>query len=104
MKKHGSKLAQWQKDAKNHQCSCGRQAETVDHIIPVQMLRLFLQEDAIWDDESNWQYMCRTCNQIKANQLDYRNPKTVPLLGKYLRDLERKTAPIVNKITNRLYE
>ncbi len=99
MKKKHSKLFLWQQEAETHLCPCGRQAETVDHIIPVQLMRQLLQIDAVYEDAENFRFLCKTCNQIKANQLDYQNPKTIFLLKKYLVDLEVQIKPI-NQPTN----
>lgn len=57
---------------------------TVDHIIPRQLLKCFGMEHFADTDEDNFQVMCKKHNVEKANQLDYTNPKTLPLLKKYV--------------------
>lgn len=77
-------------DAENNQelcVSCRRFAPgsmTIDHIIPDSLLVMFgIDTDLEWDEE-NIQIMCRPCNSFKANRLDFKNPKTKPLLLKYI--------------------
>lgn len=59
---------------------------TLDHIIPVwlvsQMLGLVRAE--LYDDYENLEILCRRCNLFKGGRLDFINPKTKPLLQKYL--------------------
>jgi len=70
--------------AKVWPCACGEPATTVDHIIPVTLLMMLLQEDAVYDDKDNMQLMCRLCNAIKGSRLDHSDARTVPLLKKYV--------------------
>lgn len=57
---------------------------TVDHIIPRQLLKCLGMEHFAETDEENFQVMCKKHNTEKANQLDYTNPRTLPLLKKYI--------------------
>lgn len=56
---------------------------TVDHIIPRHLLLILGFTDAHKDYE-NLQLLCMDCNKRKGNQLDYTNPKTIPLLKHYM--------------------
>ena len=87
-KKHTA-LHHWQqkvKDGDNQCAKCKRKDHlTVDHIIPTSILQVLnLPSDPAREDEDNFQILCRWCNTLKANQLDHLNPKTVPLLKKYV--------------------
>lgn len=59
---------------------------TLDHIVPAffigQMFGLVRNET--YDDLENLEILCRRCNAFKANRLDFLNPKTKPLLIKYI--------------------
>lgn len=66
---------------------CGAtSALTLDHIVPVSLLRQLVGMDVHqkYDDIENMEILCRRCNLFKQNQLDMANPKTKPLLQKYL--------------------
>jgi 5-methylcytosine-specific restriction endonuclease McrA len=66
---------------------------TVDHIIPVFFLQqLGLDEEAV-NDEENMEDLCVLCNRYKGGRIDMRNPKTIPLLKKYITKLERLSTP-----------
>lgn len=67
---------------------CGKFALlTVDHIIPRSLLSKFLSLD--WGDkEQNLQVLCEPCNKIKGGDLDYTNPKTIPLLRQLIDRVE----------------
>ena len=89
--KKKTKLYHWQQWLKNEggKCAkCGRTDHlTVDHIIPVSLLgTMQLPSDPAYEDSDNFQVLCRWCNSLKANQLDHLNPKTVPLLKKYVKE------------------
>lgn len=92
--KKKSALWLWQRDLDKGFCPCGKPASTVDHIIPIYLLKIFLRKEAVWDWEENFQFLCKTCNQIKAAQLDYRHPKTIILLKTCMEDLERQLLSI----------
>lgn len=94
-----TKLYEYQQKIKqgNAECSeCGKKdLLTVDHIIPVSILEpLYLDSeryDLIYNDEDNFQILCRYHNAKKRNNLDIRNPKTIPLLKRLLNKLEYDT-------------
>lgn len=92
MKREHSKLHQWQERIKDEgtTCRCGRRYQlTVDHIIPVSLLIQLGLKEVGYDDEENFDIICRFCNTQKAGGLDHNNPKTLPLLKKYLALYER---------------
>lgn len=97
-KKH-TKLFEWQekvkKDFEGECANCNSKENiTVDHIIPISILEpLYLDSpaeryDLIYNDEQNFQYLCKYCNVKKAGKLDIRNPKTIPLLQELLNKLK----------------
>jgi len=59
---------------------------TLDHIIPVSLLRQLVGQDneSKYEDLENLEILCRRCNLFKANQVDMTNPKSKPLLLKYI--------------------
>lgn len=86
MKKPKSKLYEWQNRVGQRTCAkCGIQKEcNVDHIIPVHLLEQLGLDRERYEDEKNFQYLCFACNRFKASKLDLTNPKTMPLLKKYV--------------------
>lgn len=46
---------------------------TIDHIVPITILKQFLLEDEIFELESNFQILCKYCNHMKADRLDLRD-------------------------------
>lgn len=82
---------QWLNDEISSGKACNRckrkDMPTLDHIIPqdilaylgFDVLRAYLPE--------NYQVLCRPCNTLKANKLDFGNPKTKELMIKYLERL-----------------
>jgi len=57
---------------------------TLDHIIPVQMIKeMGIEEDKKFMPE-NYRVLCRICNSFKGNRLDYSEKRTKELLIKYL--------------------
>lgn len=66
---------------------CGKTEHlTLDHIIPVSLLRQLIGQDneSKYEDLENLEILCRRCNLFKANQVDMTNPKSKPLLLKYI--------------------
>ncbi len=57
---------------------------TLDHIIPKKIL-LDMGLEEFYNDEDNFDILCRECNSRKGSQLDFSNPKTIPLLEKYMK-------------------
>ena len=55
---------------------------TLDHIIPKRIL-LDMGLEEFFGDEENYCILCSNCNSRKGSQLDFSNPKTIPLLEKY---------------------
>lgn len=87
--KKKTKLYEWQTKAKTAQCEkChSTYRVTVDHIIPIDLIRQ-LGIDT-YECEENFQFLCQLCNTSKSNRLDHLNPKTVPLLKKYIEEYEK---------------
>lgn len=56
---------------------------TLDHIISKEIL-LEMKLGEFFDDEDNLDLLCFECNGRKGSRLDFSNPKTVPLLEKYI--------------------
>lgn len=66
---------------------CGKTTGlTLDHIIPVQLITqmLGLLRAELYNDMENLEVLCRRCNTFKSGRLDFTNPKTKPLLLKYI--------------------
>lgn len=70
----------------NGKCDkCGRDYNlTIDHIVP-----MFFLKDAGFDfeqfyDEENLRLLCKPCNALKNNHLDFSTPKTKQIIRKYL--------------------
>jgi len=84
--KKKTKLYEYQQKAKDQTCEkCGSKRNvTIDHIISIDLLSQLGCIDARYDDEENFQFLCSLCNGQKAHRLDHLNPKTVPLLEKYV--------------------
>jgi 5-methylcytosine-specific restriction endonuclease McrA len=57
---------------------------TVDHIVPVSFLQQIGFHEAIQEDDENFSMLCRTCNTFKGGRIDLANPRTKPLLKKYV--------------------
>lgn len=65
-------------------CKLSYDRLTVDHIFSASLLHRFgLKEYAI-DDSDNMELICRKCNILKQDSFDFHNPKTIPLIDKYL--------------------
>lgn len=89
MKKHNTKLYEWQKVAKNggicEKCGIETSYLTIDHIVPVSILEMLDETGlAIYEDEQNFEFLCSPCNKFKGNKIDKRNKKTKIILEKYL--------------------
>lgn len=96
-KRMKTKYYQWQLLAqKGGECGmCHQHAATltVDHIIPMWFLTgVGFLNDIIWNDEENFQLVCRPCNILKGGRFYLRNPKTLPLMRKYMAMLEKEYA------------
>lgn len=90
----GTKLGDWQNKARvGGICpSCLKEYAglTVDHVIPVVLLQQIGLIDLAYSDDENLELMCKGCNGMKGGRLDVRNPKTLPLLKKYVLIAEAK--------------
>jgi 5-methylcytosine-specific restriction endonuclease McrA len=67
---------------------CGREEWlTIDHIVPVSILRdMGVEERETYADSENLRILCKPCNSFKANRLDFADPRTKRVL---MRALER---------------
>lgn len=95
-----TKLFEWQEKVKSGMGKCekcglnDKRFLSVDHIIPVSFLvGLYLDTEIgerylMYEDEENFQILCKYCNTQKRNFLDVRNPKTIPLLKKIIYFIE----------------
>lgn len=61
---------------------------TVDHIFPASLLVMWGLNEYTWLDEENLELICRKCNILKKSRFDFHNPKTLPLIRKYMRILQ----------------
>jgi 5-methylcytosine-specific restriction endonuclease McrA len=53
---------------------------TVDHIIPNSILKDFGVDPELHYDERNLRLLCKCCNSLKSNHLDFSDDRTKPLL------------------------
>lgn len=60
----------------------------VDHIIPCAMLKDMGID--FYRDDDNIRILCYVCNQKKQARLDFSDPRTIPLLRKYLDEVEKR--------------
>ena len=89
MKKKHTKLHEWQQKANGLGGSCekcGRKTDylTVDHIVPVSFIEMLGLRNEAYEHDWNFQLLCRACNRLKGYYFDFTNPKTFPLLQKYV--------------------
>ncbi len=82
-------LREAQKKAQNggtcDKCQGSFPVLNVDHIVGVGLLSMIgVQTEGGLEDSENLELICRRCNVIKGNKLDFNNPKTFPLLRKYV--------------------
>ena len=95
MRKKHTKLWEWQERIKKGEGECakcgGKIGLTIDHIVPQSLLQQFGLDDEIYEYELNFQILCRFCNQVKQNRMDFStNPKTLSLLKYFVALLEVK--------------
>ena len=57
---------------------------TVDHIFPASLLLAWNINHYSWEDRDNFQLICKKCQILKFNRFDFHNPKTIPLIEKYI--------------------
>jgi len=79
---------EWFRKTNNKCCNkCQRTEDlTIDHIVPEYLLEQFGIDVKRNYDPDNLQVLSRRCGSFhsKGNRLDFTNPKTKPLLLKYL--------------------
>ena len=85
--KKTTKLWQWQMKCKNGAEKCRKCGETrfltVEHIVPVYILEMFLVGDKYelaYEMDSNFEILCKWCNKEKGGTIDLRHPKTFEVL------------------------
>lgn len=64
-------------------CACGetnKERMTVDHIVPMQILKEFGLTIEEMYDYKFLRIMCRKCNAMKANHLDFTDKRTKEIL------------------------
>ena len=92
----GTKLNDWQKLGKQGgicaSCTGMQTYLTVEHIIPVHLLQQMGLIDLIYEDEENFELWCRGCNGIKGSRIDPLNPKSGPLMLKYVTEMIKRYA------------
>lgn len=83
-----SKLFALQKANKGQEAECATchkvREITVDHIIPVYLMEQLGLFDEVLNDDENFELVCYLCNRFKGGRVDMANPKTIPLLKKYI--------------------
>lgn len=57
---------------------------TVDHIFPASLLVMWGLKEYTYEDEENLQLLCKRCQVLKTCRFDFHNPKTIPLIEKYI--------------------
>jgi len=62
---------------------------TVDHIFPASLLHVWGLKEYGWEDETNLQLICKKCQMLKGANFDFHNPKTIPLIEKYIEILKQ---------------
>ena len=99
-KKKGSRLNLWQERARleDIECEkCGHKGRaTVDHIIPVGLVTQLGLKENVYEDDWNFQYLCRACNTLKAWRLDYTDTRTLVNLRRYI-ELAEQTYSLYGK-------
>ena len=95
-KKKKSKLFEWQNKCKETSSRCewcnDTENLTVDHIVPVHILKEFEIDDyvASYEMEENFRILCRHCNKFKGGHLDLKNPATYLVFDTLLKKCRNK--------------
>lgn len=93
-KSKGTKLGQWQGHASRGgicgKCKIQYPTLTVDHIIPSFFLQQIGLIECVYEDEENFELLCKGCNGMKASKMEILHPKAIPLLKKYIALVESK--------------
>lgn len=68
---------------------CGSPNElTIDHIIPVSLLAFFgIKVEHTYNLKKhghNLQLLCRACNSLKSNRVDWSDPRSLPIFQSYV--------------------
>ena len=67
---------------------CGEYNElSVDHIFPQSLLSSWGLNEYITNDKENLELICKKCQILKLSRFDFHNPKTIPLIEKYIKIL-----------------
>ncbi len=86
--KNHTALLEWQQRTKKEDLPCNKCKKvglmTLDHIIPASFLHMLGIEKLCYDDDWNFQYLCKVCNYSKANRLDWSDPRTPVNLKRYV--------------------
>lgn len=86
--KSGTKLNEWRVRSRNEDLPCNKCGRvglmTLDHIVPLGFLEILGIAKNTYDDDWNFQWLCRACNVLKAYRLDWNNPNTIINLRRYL--------------------
>lgn len=77
-------LAEWRISIGKCQTCSRTENLTLDHIIPLIIIRDFGFDPQKFFDKEDLRLICRPCNQLKAGRLDFSDPHTKELLLKYL--------------------
>lgn len=68
---------------------CKNLAElTVDHIFPASLMMSWGLREEVYKDGDNLELLCRPCQLLKGNNFNFHNPKTIPLIEKYIQVLK----------------
>lgn len=77
--------AAWLRDQPQVCEDCGGDKDlTVDHIVPMELLKSFGIDPEQEVLEEDLKILCRRCNQYKGHRLDFKDKRTKILLLKYL--------------------
>lgn len=68
---------------------CHKEAPlTVDHIFPSSLLAMWGLRKEIHEDGENLQLICHACQILKNSRFDFNNPKTIPLIERYINKIK----------------
>ena len=77
---------------------------TVDHIVPRLFFKMLGMESFADTEPENFQFLCKKHNSEKDNMLDYTNPKTLPIVRKYMNMWIEKHADYFVPIEKRVFK
>ena len=86
---------------------CGSKNElTVDHIIPSSLLEFFgITRETSYNPKKhghNLQLLCRACNSLKSNRVDWSDKRSLPILQSYLDKLHEDLSDKDEEHNNRI--